>query len=46
MQTFDEALKDLLRREQISAETAYMAALKKEEFESLVSPEFIARGKA
>jgi twitching motility protein PilT len=46
MQTFDEALKDLLRREQISAETAYLAALKKEDFESLVSPEFIARGKA
>jgi len=46
MQTFDEALKDLLRREQISAETAYLAALKKEDFESMVSPEFIARGKA
>jgi twitching motility protein PilT len=46
MQTFDEALKDLLRRDQISAETAYMAALKKEDFESMVSAEFIARGKA
>ena len=46
MQTFDEALKDLLRRDQISAETAYLAALKKEEFESMVSAEFIARGKA
>jgi pilus retraction protein PilT len=45
MQTFDEALKDLLRREQISAETAYMAALKKEDFESMVSADFIARGK-
>lgn len=45
MQTFDEALKDLVRREQISAETAYMAALKKEEFESMVSPEFLAQGR-
>jgi twitching motility protein PilT len=46
MQTFDEALKDLLRRDQISAETAYMAALKKDDFESMVSADFIARGKA
>jgi twitching motility protein PilT len=46
MQTFDEALKDLLRRDQISAETAYMAALKKEDFEPMVSAEFLARGKA
>ncbi|MEA2238462.1 MAG: twitching motility protein PilT [Thermoanaerobaculia bacterium] len=45
MQTFDEALKDLLRRDQISAETAYMAALKKEDFESMVSADFVARGK-
>jgi Tfp pilus assembly pilus retraction ATPase PilT len=45
MQTFDEALKDLLRRDQISAETAYMAALKKEDFEAMVSADFIARGK-
>lgn len=45
MQTFDEALKDLLRRDQITAETAYMASLKKEEFESMVSADFIARGK-
>jgi twitching motility protein PilT len=41
MQTFDEALKDLVRREQVTAETAYMAANKKEEFEALVSPEFL-----
>jgi twitching motility protein PilT len=41
MQTFDEALKDLLRRDQITAETAYMAANKKEDFEALVSPEFL-----
>ena len=46
MQTFDEALKDLLRRDQITAETAYMAALKKEDFESMVSAEFVARGRA
>ena len=37
MQTFDEALKDLLRRNQISPETAYLAALKKEDFESMRS---------
>ncbi|HEY4639778.1 MAG TPA: PilT/PilU family type 4a pilus ATPase, partial [Thermoanaerobaculia bacterium] len=46
MQTFDEALKDLLRRDQISPETAYLAALKKEDFEPMVSADFIARGKA
>ena len=45
MQTCDEALKDLLRRDQITAETAYLAALKKEDFESMVSADFIARGK-
>jgi twitching motility protein PilT len=45
MQTFDEALKDLLRRDQITAETAYLAALKKEDFESMVSADFVARGK-
>lgn len=43
MQTLDEALRDLLRRDQITAETAYMAAMKKEDFEALVSPEFLAR---
>jgi twitching motility protein PilT len=41
MQTFDEALKDLVRREQIAPETAYMAAQKKEDFEPLVSAEFL-----
>jgi twitching motility protein PilT len=45
MQTFDEALKDLLRRDRITAETAYMAAQKKEEFEPLVSPEFLRGAK-
>ena len=42
MQTFDEGLKDLYQRKLITPETAYMAALKKEEFESLVSPEFLS----
>jgi len=42
MQTFDEALKDLVRRDQITAETAYLAAQKKEDFEPMVSPAFIA----
>jgi twitching motility protein PilT len=42
MQTFDDALRDLLKRDQITAEAAYMAALKKEDFESLVSPAFLA----
>jgi twitching motility protein PilT len=42
MQTFDDALRDLLKRDQISAETAYMAASKKEDFESFVSPDFLA----
>jgi twitching motility protein PilT len=41
MQTFDEALRDLIRRDQISAETAYMAAAKKEDFEAFVSPDFL-----
>ncbi|MEA2569612.1 MAG: twitching motility protein PilT [Acidobacteriota bacterium] len=45
MQTFDEALKDLVRREQITAETAYMAANKREEFEPLLSPEFLKQVK-
>ncbi len=41
MQTFDEALRDLLKRDQITAESAYMAASKKEDFEPFVSPEFL-----
>jgi len=41
MQTFDEALRDLVRREQITPETAYMAALKKEDFEQMVPAEFL-----
>jgi twitching motility protein PilT len=42
MQTFDDALRDLLKRDQITAEAAYMAASKKEDFESLVSHDFLA----
>jgi twitching motility protein PilT len=45
MQTFDEALKDLVRRDQITPETAYMAANKKEEFEGLVSADFLKGAK-
>ncbi|HYI11886.1 MAG TPA: PilT/PilU family type 4a pilus ATPase [Thermoanaerobaculia bacterium] len=41
MQTFDEALRDLIKREQITPEAAYMAASKKEDFEPFVSPEFL-----
>ena len=46
MQTFDEALRDLIKRDQITAEAAYMAATKKEDFESLVTPEFLASTKS
>jgi twitching motility protein PilT len=41
MQTFDEALRDLVKRDQITGETAYMAAIKKEDFETFVSPGFL-----
>ena len=41
MQTFDEALRDLVKRDQITGETAYMAAMKKEDFEAFVSPAFL-----
>ena len=41
MQTLDEALRDLLKREKITPEVAYMAASKKEDFEAFVSPEFL-----
>ena len=44
MQTFDEGLKDLLQRQLITAETAYLAAQKKADFESLVSSEFLSAG--
>jgi twitching motility protein PilT len=42
MQTFDDALKDLVKRDQITPETAYIAAIKKEDFEPLVSAEFLS----
>ncbi|HEV2719447.1 MAG TPA: PilT/PilU family type 4a pilus ATPase, partial [Thermoanaerobaculia bacterium] len=45
-QTFDDALKDLVRRDLISPESGYMAALKKEDFEPLVSAEFLRKGSA
>jgi twitching motility protein PilT len=45
MQTFDEALRDLVKRDQITPETAYMAAQKKEDFESFVTAEFLTRAK-
>jgi twitching motility protein PilT len=41
MQTFDDSLRDLVRRERISAESAYIHATKKQDFEPLVSPEFL-----
>jgi len=46
MQLFDEALRDLVKRDAIAPETAYMAAQKKEDFESLVTSEFLARTKS
>jgi twitching motility protein PilT len=41
MQTLDEALRDLLKQNKIAPETAYMVAEKKEDFEPLVSQEFL-----
>lgn len=41
MQTVDDALKDLVTSGAITAESAYMYAENKEEFESMVSPEFL-----
>jgi twitching motility protein PilT len=46
MQTFDDALKDLVKRDQITPETAYMAATKKEDFEPMVSAEFLRGARA
>lgn len=45
MQTLDDSLKDLLRRNQITPETAYMAAQKKEDFEAFVSADFLRSAK-
>jgi twitching motility protein PilT len=41
MQTFDEALRELVNKKLISSEDAYMAAESKQEFEDLVSNEFL-----
>ncbi len=41
MQTFDGALRELVRSDLIDAETAYMAAESKQDFETMVSPEFL-----
>lgn len=41
MQTLDEALRELLKQNKIAPETAYMVAEKKEDFEALVSKEFL-----
>jgi twitching motility protein PilT len=43
MQSFDDALRDLVRRDLIHGETAYMAAQKREDFEAMVSAEFLAK---
>jgi twitching motility protein PilT len=41
MQTFDDALRELVRAGRISAESAYLHAANREDFESLVSSEFL-----
>ena len=41
MQTVDDALKDLVRRNAITPETAWMAASKREDFEPMVSADFL-----
>lgn len=41
MQTHDEALRDLLRRQLIAPETAYLASSSKADFEPLVSEDFL-----
>lgn len=41
MQTVDDALKDLIKRGAISPETAWLAASKREDFEPMVSPDFL-----
>jgi Tfp pilus assembly pilus retraction ATPase PilT len=41
MQTFDDALRDLVRAKRITAETAYLHAATREDFESMVSEEFL-----
>lgn len=41
MQTFDDSLRELLRLGTISAESAYLHATNREDFEALVGPEFL-----
>ena len=41
MQTFDDSLRELLRLGKISAESAYLHATNREDFEGLVAPEFL-----
>ena len=41
MQTFDDALRDLVRSGKISAEDAYIHAANREDFESMVSEDFL-----
>ena len=41
MQTFDDSLRELIRVDKISAESAYIYATNREDFESLVAPEFL-----
>jgi len=41
MQTFDDAMKELVRKDVITPEVGYMAASNKEEFEPLVSADFL-----
>jgi twitching motility protein PilT len=41
MQTFDDALRDLVRAKKISGECAYMHAANREDFESMVPAEFL-----
>jgi twitching motility protein PilT len=41
MQTFDDALRELVRTKKISGESAYLHASNREDFESLVSEDFL-----
>jgi twitching motility protein PilT len=41
MQTFDDSLRELVRLDKISAESAYLHATNREDFESMVTPEFL-----
>jgi twitching motility protein PilT len=43
MQTFDDALRDLVRTKKITGECAYMHATNRDDFESMVPAEFLER---